>query len=172
MLKKGTKLKLKKGTKLKIKNRYNQDETYSTDDWHKPEYEDDPDNAPKTFRQPPKRYEQHFLSKMDGRSRAYVLLKESFDEITSDLGGAEGLSHVQLTLIERFCFLEFILRMKELKMAESPNGQKDGNFGSWVQSLNALVGLAKTVGLERRAREVTSLQSYIKQKKKKSKRKE
>jgi len=159
---------MKKRTKIKLKNRYGSNETYQTESWHTKEFQENPDIAPKTFRQPPNRYEEHFLAKLDGRSRAAQILRQSFDEITSDLGGAAGLSHVQLTLIERFCFLEFILRMKELKMAEaSNNGQKDKNFGSWVQSLNALVGLAKVVGLERRAKQVTNLCDYVISKKKK-----
>jgi hypothetical protein len=157
----------KKRAKLKIKNRYGSNETYQTENWHKSEYEDDPDNAPKTFRQPPDKYERHFLAKLDGRSRAAQILRQSFDEITSDLGGVESLSHIQLCLVERFCFLEFLLRKKELEMAQSnKNGERDKAMGSWVQSLNSLVGLAKAIGLERRARKVESLESYIKNRKK------
>jgi hypothetical protein len=161
---------MRKRAKLKLKNRYGSNEVYATDNWHKSEYEEDPDNAPKTFRQPPNRYEEHFLAKLDGRSRAAQILRQSFDEITSDLGGVEGLSHVQLCLVERFCFLEFMLRKKELEMAVSnKNGERDKSMGSWVQSLNSLVGLAKAIGLERRAKHIESLQTYIRQKKKNNK---
>ena len=160
---------MRKKRKKKVKLKNAEQQAYKTENWHEPEYDDDPDNAPKIFRQPPTRYESYFLAKMDKRSRAYQILSDSFNEITNDLGGAESLSHVQLCLVERFCFLEFILRMKELRMAESTNGDKDKNFGSWVQSLNALVGLAKTIGLTRVPRHIESLQTYIKQHKKKRK---
>ena len=60
-----------------------------------------------------------------------------------------------------------MLRKKELEMAESTNGDKDKNFGSWVQSLNALIGLSKTIGMTRVPKHVESLQSYIKKRKKK-----
>jgi len=155
----------KKRKKVKLKN--SEQRAYQTENWNEPKYEDDPDSKPAIFRNPPTKYETNFLAKMDKRSRAYQLLHESFSEITNDLGGAESLSHVQLTLIERFCFLEFVLRMKELRMTESSNGKKDVNFGSWVQSLNALVGLAKTIGMTRVPKHVESLESYIKQRKKK-----
>jgi len=153
-----------KKTKIKLSKQHSK--AFQVENWNDKKYEDDPDSKPAIFANPPTQYEQHFLAKMDKRSRSYQLLKDSFDEITADRGGPEQLSHVQLCLIEKFCFLEFMLRMKELKMAESPTNEKDGNFGSWVQSLNALIGLAKTVGLERRAKTVASLETYIKQKKK------
>lgn len=159
---------IKKGTKLKLKNRYGT--PYQTEDWNDPKYLDDPDIKPEIFRQPPKKYETNFLAKMDKRSQAYQLLKESFDEITADRGGVEQLSHVQLCLIEKFCFMEFLLRKKELEMAESnKNGKRDKNFGSYVQWLNCMIGLSKVVGLERQAKKITSLQSYINKNAQKSK---
>jgi hypothetical protein len=45
---------------------------------------------------------------------------------------------------------------------------------SWTQSINAMIGLAKTIGLERRAKQVANLRDYVKSKqdvKKKRKRK-
>lgn len=148
--------------KPKLHNRHQK--AYAVEDWQNSQTASDSG----LHRNPPTKasYEQHFLAKMDKRSRAYVLLKQSFDEITADRGGADTLSHVQLTLIERFCFLEYILRLRELQMAEpGSNSERDKHIGSWVQSLNALVGLGKAIGLERRARQVTSLQTYIKRKK-------
>jgi hypothetical protein len=154
------------------------DNAFEQEDWHKEIYEEDPDNAPKLFMNAPKKYEKHFLDKLDKRGQCYNLLKTSFDEITNDLGGEETLSHVQLTLIERFCFMEFVLRLKEIEMAKPYEDGDKEKFGkqvaSWTQSINAMIGLAKTIGLERRAKQVANLRDYVKSKqdvKKKRKRK-
>jgi len=154
-----------KKTGIKLHDRHAK--AFQVENWNDPKYIDDPDSKPKIFRNPPKRYEQHFLAKMDKRSVAYQVLHESFSEIVQDRGGVESLSHIQLALIEKFCFLEFMLHKKELEMAESNNkGMRDKNFGSYCQWLNCLIGLSKSVGLERRAKTVASLETYIKQKKK------
>lgn len=109
----------------------------------------------------PKKYKVGFLQKMDGRTEACKMLRSSFNEILSDLGGSESLSHVQLCLVERFCFLEFVLRRLEYKIANEPK-QSSKLLARWVQSLNSLVGLGKSIGLERRAKKIDSLQSYVK----------
>jgi|GEM_PF-2040353 len=136
----------------------------TTENWHKPEYEEDPDNAPRTFKKPPKRFETGFLAKLDKRTEIFQLLKTAYDEITSDCGGAENLSHVQLCLAERFTFLEFVLRGLERQIAENPK-KSETILSRWIQALNSLTGLAKTIGLERRAKKIANLQTYIKERK-------
>jgi len=128
--------------------------------WHKPEYEEDPDNAPKTFSKPPIKYEQNFLAKIDKRTDAYQLLNSSYQEVMSDLGGAEVLSHVQRCLTERFCFLEYVLRMIELRIAKEPNKSIKW-VSKWVQATNSIIGLSKTIGLERRTKKVVNLKAYV-----------
>ncbi len=131
------------------------------ENWEDAKYKDDPDSIPKKFKRAPKRYQTGFLAKLDGRFITYKELKSSFDEVTGDLGGAEGLSHVQVCLVERFVFLEFVLRQIEQRIATEP--KKSAKLISrWVQALNSLIGLGRVVGLERRARKVASLQAYVK----------
>jgi hypothetical protein len=134
------------------------------ENWHKPEYEEDPDNAPKTFSKPPIKYEQNFLEKIDKRTDAYQLLNSSYQEVIADLGGIEGLSHVQKSLAERYCFLEYILMIIELRIANEP--KKSAKLVSkWVQATNSFIGLSKTIGLERRTKKVVNLKAYVESKK-------
>jgi len=108
----------------------------------------------------PKKYKVGFLQKMDGRTEACKMLRSSFNEIISDLGGVDNLSHIQICLCERFTFLEFVLRRLEYRIANEPK-QSSKLLARWVQSLNSLVGLGKSIGLERRAKKVPSLEKYI-----------
>jgi len=118
---------------------------------------------------PPNKYESGFLQKMDKRSISYVELNTAYQEIMDDMGGTEALSHVQVCLAERFCFLEFILRTIESKIATNPK-KSEYLLGKWIQGLNSLSGLAKTIGLERRRKSVVNLQDYVAGKKKRKKR--
>lgn len=113
----------------------------------------------------PTKFREGFLRDFDKRTEAYVLLKSSYDEIVSDLGGLKGLSHVQLCLVERFIFLEFAVRNLELRIAKYPKKSEE-LLGKWIQAVNSISGLAKTIGLKRRAKKVPSLEAYVNGKKK------
>jgi hypothetical protein len=140
----------------------NKDVEEATEDWHKPEYEDDPDNVPSKFSKPPKRFEAGFLLKLDARTEVCKQLREAYNEITADLGGADSLSHVMLALVERFVFLEFTLQQLESRIASNPKGA-DEFISKWIQACNSVTGLAKTLGLERKARKI-NLKTYVESK--------
>jgi hypothetical protein len=134
------------------------------ENWHKPIYTEDPDHVPVKFSKPPVKYEAGFLAKLDKRTEVYQLLNDAYQEVVGDIGGVENLSHVQVCLAERFCFLEFVLRGIEHRIATEPN--KSGKLLSrWVQALNSLVGLGRTIGLERRVKKIANLRTYIEDKK-------
>jgi len=145
-----------------------------TEDWRKLEYTEDPDNAPEKFKCPPKKYEKGFLIRLDKRHAAFKTIFHNYQEIMGDLGGRDSLSHIQQTLVERFVFLEFVLRNLEQKIAEQSDDKTKEKgvdveklFSRWVQGLNSLTGLAKVVGVERRAKQIrSSLKEYVKSKKK------
>ena len=59
------------------------------------------------------------------------------------------LSHVKSSLVERFVFLEATLNRIENEMASKPNDVGDA-VGRWIQAVNALTGLAKVLGIERK----------------------
>ncbi len=147
---------------MKNKKKKCNDEVF--EDWHKEEYEEDPDNAPKYFQKPPKKYETNFLQKLDRRTASYQILNDGFNEVVSDMGGLDGLSHVQKSLAERYIFLEFVLRNVEKQMARNPKKSEE-LLSRWIQGLNSLTGLARTIGLHRKAKKIDSLQSYVRSKK-------
>jgi hypothetical protein len=143
-----------------MKTKHKKDVEEKTENWHKPEYDEDPDNAPRTFKLPPKRFEANFLAKMDGRTEIFQQLKTAYDEIVADCGGVENLSHVMLALCERFVFLEFTLQQLESRIASNPKGA-DEFISKWIQACNSVTGLAKTLGLEKRVRKVKNLREYV-----------
>lgn len=114
----------------------------------------------------PSKFEKGFLAKMDGRFELARTLKGSYEEITSDLGGVEGLSHIKRSLVERFVWLEFIMRGIELQIAEADKKDSAELLGRWVQAVNSLTGLARSLGLERKAKNIESLQTYVAKKSK------
>lgn len=99
---------------------------------------------------------------MDGRTEIARELHGAFTELTDDLGGVDALSHVKRVLAEKFCWLSAILRGIELQIADG--GKKDSAelLAKWIQGLNSLTGLARTLGLERRARKTQELREYVK----------
>ena len=112
----------------------------------------------------PDKYKAGFLREFDKRSSTYSLLNSAYQEVMSDMGGTENLSHVQVCMAEKFVFLEFIIRSIEQRIANNPK-KSDELLGRWIQGLNSLCGLAKTIGLERRRKSVANLQEYVKGKK-------
>jgi len=110
----------------------------------------------------PAKYEPGFLGELDQRSLVYRELKNAYDEIVSDAGGEDDLTHTQLSLIERFVFLEAVLRTWENAIAVNPKAN-DHLVGKWTQGVNALQGLAKVIGLKRHMKKTASLKSYLKE---------
>lgn len=109
------------------------------------------------LKSPPERFTRGWLDRLDGRYTAAQELKERFAAYTADLGGVEGLSYAQRSLVERFLWLEYWLAHQEKALAVGG----DFDAGKWVQGMNSLMGLAKTLGLERRARDVPDLAEFI-----------
>ena len=110
----------------------------------------------------PAKYTAGFLAELDGRTKVFELLREAHSEILQDLGGENNLSHVQRCLVERFVFLEMVLRNIEAKIATNPKESAE-MLSRWIQGLNSLSGLAKTIGLSRKGKKIASLQTYIRE---------
>lgn len=109
----------------------------------------------------PAKYRAGFLAKMDHRHLLSRELHAAYDEITGDLGGVDTLSHVKRSLCERFVWLETFMRGIEVRVGQAGAEDADKLLGRWVQAVNTLTGLARTLGLERRSRHVDSLQTYV-----------
>lgn len=105
----------------------------------------------------PKEYSPGWLDALDGRYGLARELRQRFAEVCTDLGGAERLSYMQRSLAERGLWLEYWLSTQERELAK---GEKL-DVGKWVQAANSLQGIYSRLGLERRARDVPDLQTYL-----------
>ncbi len=92
------------------------------------------------------------IAALDGRRRYVRLHRQAVADMSSDLGGAENLSHVQRALVERAASIELWQMMFETRLL---NGEPIADqVGAWLQSVNTGIGLARTLGLRRHAREL------------------
>ena len=116
---------------------------------------------PKLDAIPPK-FAPGYLDRLDGRTAIAVDMRHRWQQITADLGGEDRLSYAQRSLVERALWLEHWLAVQERALADGDYGAFDA--GRWTQACNSLQGILKTLGIERRAKEVTDLQTYLRQK--------
>lgn len=96
----------------------------------------------------PDKFKAGFIEEMDGRTDLKKRLSATFNGVAGDAGGVVSLPYARLCLCERFAFLEEFLRQMELKLVEDPVANAD-LLGKWVQAVNSMNGLAKTIGMPR-----------------------
>ena len=106
----------------------------------------------------PEKYRGGFLAELDGRTSVSIYLRRLLDDLYCDLGGKENLSFQQQVLCERAVFLIAKIQTIESKIAED---NKDHLTGPYIAYFNSLLGVLKTLGLKRIAKEV-DLKQYIK----------
>jgi len=105
----------------------------------------------------PARYSEDFLAGMDGRVKLVKELRARLRQLQADLGGEAMLSYAKQSLCKRAIFIEARIEDFEARLAQG----SDAELGSYIQMTNSLLGLLKTLGLERKAKEL-NLQDYIK----------
>ena len=98
----------------------------------------------------PAKYKPGFLADLDGRGGLSKALRANYAEIVADIGGTTEVGHVKAALIERFCWLEAILQTLEHDLATGAIDKAEA-LGRWIQAVNSLTGLAKVLGIERKA---------------------
>ncbi|MCC5795262.1 MAG: hypothetical protein JJT85_11085 [Chromatiales bacterium] len=103
------------------------------------------------------RFQSGWLDRLDSRYAVVQELRQRFEVIAADLGGLDGLSYYQRSLIERSLWLEAVMARAEEQFA------KGGEFDStvWIQAVNSYQGIASKLGLKRAAKPVPSLSEYI-----------
>ena len=104
----------------------------------------------------PAAYAPDFIATLDGRGRVARELRSRLTLLYNDIGGESFLSYQQKSVCERIVHVEALLQSMEYDMA---NG-KEVPLGNYIQGINTLVGLFKTIGLERRTKEL-SLREYL-----------
>src|SRR4051812_18598348 len=98
----------------------------------------------------PDQFQAGFLATLDGRSELARILRDNYKAIVNDIGSPDDIGHVKSALIERFVWLEAIIQTVEQEMATGVVGKSDA-LGRCIQGVNALSGLAKVLGIERKA---------------------
>lgn len=117
----------------------------------------------------PRKYQKNFLGDFDQRTIIYQHLNHGYEEILNDMGGAENCSHIKTSLIEKFVWLEFMLKSVESKIAIRVAAGKSSTklFNSWMYASQRLGTLAHRLGLERQAKKIdSSLSEYVGKKRK------
>lgn len=105
----------------------------------------------------PAQYRPGWLDSLDGRYGIARELRARFDEVCSDLGGADRLSYMQRSLVERALWLEYWLSQQEQALAKG----NDFDVSRWIQAANSLQGVYSRLGLERKTRDAPSLSDYL-----------
>jgi hypothetical protein len=106
----------------------------------------------------PENYAPNFMTQLDMRTVLGRAVRERHDAILTDLGGAESLSTIKLSLVRRFVWFEAMIEGMECRAAAS----EPIDVGCWTQLVNSWLGIARILGLERRPKRLPSVQEYLK----------
>ncbi|APX94508.1 hypothetical protein BWR19_17085 [Halomonas sp. 1513] len=105
----------------------------------------------------PDDYSADWIQRLDGRTRLAQAVRQRYTDLTTDLGGHEAMSYQRRSLAKRALWQEAVIEQMEAALARG----EDVDLGRMTQSVNALQGLYKTLGLDRVARDVPTLSAYI-----------
>ena len=109
----------------------------------------------------PRKFNAGFLGDYDRRTQLFFNLKNAYDEVCNDSGGEERLSHIQKVLSQKFIFLEFQIEQLEKKIITNPK-KASKLLNRWLYSVRMLNSLGKRLGLQRKAKLVSSnLSEYV-----------
>lgn len=101
-------------------------------------------------------FQPKFWDDLDGRTNLAQAIRQRYRTLHAD-AGVETEQRDLLT--QRAVFLSLVLETQECEAVAT------GKFelGSYVQGINALTGVLKALGLDKRARDTESLRIYIEQ---------
>ena len=105
----------------------------------------------------PATYTPDFMERLDRRTVLGKAVSQRFEAVANDCGGLDSLAHVKIGLIKRFLWFECILEGIELQLAAG----EQIDIGTYTQLANTWLGLARTLGLERKARPVRRLHEHL-----------
>ncbi|WFM70987.1 hypothetical protein [Halomonas sp. CKK8] len=105
----------------------------------------------------PDTYSPDWLTKLDGRTRVAQIVNERLYALEQDLGGYERLSYQRRSLAKRAVWMEAIIEKQEAALARD----QEVDLGKLAQAVNTLMGILRTLGLDRQTIDV-SLAEYVK----------
>lgn len=104
----------------------------------------------------PRRFVPCFLEDADGRS---VTVREIRRRIACLTEHCNADSEQKRMLVQRAAFLGVLLETQECAAADSGNL----DLGVYVQGINALVGVLKSLGIEKHIKHAGGLRAYLKE---------
>ncbi|WP_417514805.1 hypothetical protein [Marinobacter sp.] len=107
----------------------------------------------------PAKYSADWLEKLDGRTSLARAVNDRYSALTQDLGGNERLSYQRRSLCKRIVYMECVIEQQEAALSRG----EEVDQGRLTQAVNTLIGLLKTVGLDRMAHDVPDLATFLKQ---------
>ncbi len=103
------------------------------------------------------KYSEDFLNKADGRLKFVRKMEHRLKQLTDDIGGIKNISYQKLCICKRVVFIEAQIDQMEEQIV-------NGIFiesNRYNNAVNVLTGLLRTIGLERKTRQV-DLNEYLK----------
>ena len=103
------------------------------------------------------RYSENWIERMDGRTQVARAIRDRLADLQADLGGPEAMSYQMRSLSKRAIWMEAVIEQQEIALSKG----EEIDQGKLTQAVNSLIGLLKTLGLERKARDVPDLATYL-----------
>ena len=105
----------------------------------------------------PAKYSPDFMDRLDKRTVLGKAVRERYQAIVDDLGGDDALTTVRRSLVRRFTWLEVMIEGIECRAASG----EGIDAGTWSQFINSWLGIARLLGLERKAKPVRRLRDAL-----------
>ena len=105
----------------------------------------------------PDRYSEDWLAKLDGRTAIARVIRDRLEDLQTDLGGRDSLSYQQRSLTKRAVWMEAVIEQQEIALSRG----EPVDQGKLTQAVNSLIGILKTLGLQRKAKDIHSLSDYM-----------
>ena len=105
----------------------------------------------------PSSYEHGLINRFDQRFKLAKELQAHYKVLVNDLGGIEHLSYQKQAIAEHAVFINMLIKKWQREYVEQKNMP---DMGKLTQAINSLLGLLKTLGLDRQAQDV-SLTGYL-----------
>lgn len=102
----------------------------------------------------PAKYVPDFVEQLDGRTTLGKAIRSRVEQLEVD---TQAISHAKRSLVRRAVWLEALCESQEQLLA---SGQAI-DAGAYTQAVNALLGLLRTLGLERKQRPVKRLSEVL-----------
>jgi hypothetical protein len=100
-----------------------------------------------------------FVAGGDGRGAWTRRLKDIVELHLSDLGGPDNISEAERSIVRRVATLTVELERIEARFAVSKGS--DGDLDLYQRTASAVRRLLETIGLQRRSRDVQTLEQYV-----------